>query len=58
MAKTNSDTYYETINESGVVILCPMAVSKGPNFEDCVEEDVVRRYSGNIDADTAFLKGN
>jgi hypothetical protein len=58
MAKTNSDTYYETKNENGAVVLCPMAVSNRPNFEDCVEEDVVRRYSGNIDADTAFLKGN
>ena len=58
MAKTDSDIYYETKNENGVVILCPMAVSNGPSSEDCVEEDVVRRYSGNIDADTAFLQGN
>jgi hypothetical protein len=57
MAKTANDTYFETIDENGDVILCPIAATEGAESEDCVEEDVVRRYSGNIQLETTFLKG-
>ena len=50
--------YFATKDENGETILCPMDAADIQNFDDCVEEDVVRRYSGNINADTAFLKGN
>jgi hypothetical protein len=58
MVKTAKDTYFETRDENGDVILCPIAATEGVESEDCVEEDVVRRYSGNIRVETTFLKGN
>lgn len=57
MTDSNSDTFIETTDENGVAVLCPVGATDGANSEDCVEEDVVRRYSGNIKADTAFLSG-
>jgi hypothetical protein len=57
MAKTESDAYFETRDENGEAILCPIEATGGADSEDCVEEDVVRRYSGNIQVDTVFLKG-
>jgi hypothetical protein len=57
MAKPTNDTYFETRDENGDVILCPIAATDGDQSEDCVEEDVVRRYSGNIQVETTFLKG-
>ncbi len=57
MNSADKNRYFATKDEDGATILCPIEVAGSRNFEDCVEEDVVRRYSGNIEADTVFLKG-
>ena len=57
MKTTGNEKYFATKDENGTTILCPIDADAGRDFDECVEEDVVRRYSGNIDADTVFLKG-
>lgn len=52
-----SNTHYETKDNNGVTVLCPIGTGDERKSEECVEEDVVRRYSGNIRVQTAFLKG-
>ena len=54
MNQTEKATHFSYKDDSGVTYLCPIdAVKNRDNissqeFEECVEEDVVRRYSGNV----------
>ena len=57
MKTKGNEKYFATKDEKGTTILCPIDAADSRDFDECVEEDVVRRYSGNIDADTVFLKG-
>ena len=58
MKTADKNRYFATTDENGETILCPMDKAGTRDLDDCVEEDVVRRYSGNIEADTVFLKGS
>lgn len=57
MNTSDRNKYFATKDDNGETILCPMDAADTQNLDDCVEEDVVRRYSGNIKADTVFMKG-
>jgi hypothetical protein len=54
MSNNNSDTFVLVKDDSGEKFLCPLDTVKdvaSPNSDDltdCVEEDVVGRYAGNI----------
>jgi hypothetical protein len=55
MATINKNTYINVKDQTGNDYLCPMNAVKDRNaitdqeFDECVEKDVVGRYSGNID---------
>ena len=55
MNATNENTYVRVKNEDGVDYLCPLDKMVNINIAsvertvECVEKDVVERYSSNID---------
>jgi hypothetical protein len=58
MATTNKNTYFIVKDKHGNNYLCPLDAVKDRNaapdqaFDECVEKDVVERYSGNIDIES------
>ena len=54
MSKDNGDTYVLVKNSEGENYLCPINAIQNPSsivndeMDDCVEEDVIRRYAGNL----------
>jgi hypothetical protein len=54
MNKYDDTTYILTENKNGEKFLCPINSGRGHSDQDanlnddCIEEDVVRRYAGNI----------
>ena len=44
-----TEDYVPTKNPDGADVYCPFPVDNADMSEDCVEKDVVERYSGNID---------
>lgn len=54
MSKDNGDTYVLVKNSKGENYLCPINAIQNPSsivndeMDDCVEEDVIRRYAGNL----------
>lgn len=59
MSKDNGDTYVLVKNSIGENYLCPINAIQNPSsivndeMDDCVEEDVIRRYAGNIKLKTS-----
>ena len=59
MENQSNDTHFSFTDEHGIDYLCPIDSVKNRSamtdreFSECVEEDVVRRYSGNIKVQTA-----
>ena len=59
MATIDNDSYFIVKNDNGIDYLCPLNPVKGggaatdSDMDDCVEKDVVERYSGNINIMTA-----
>lgn len=59
MSKDNGDTYVLAKNSKGENYLCPINAIQNPSsivndeMDDCVEEDVIRRYAGNIKLKTS-----
>lgn len=55
MTKTKENAYFIVTDRNGDDFLCPLNAVKnrrevlGRELEECVEKDVVERYSGNID---------
>lgn len=58
MATINKKTYYIVKDKHGHNYRCPLDAVKDRNaapdqaFDECVEKDVVERYSGNIDIES------
>ncbi len=58
MAPKNKNTYFIVKDKHGNDLLCPLHTVKNKNavfdseFNECVEKDVVERYSGNIDIES------
>ena len=54
MSKRDNTRYILTKDKNGQKFLCPINSGRGHSDQsvelndDCIEEDVVRRYSGNI----------
>jgi|GEM_PF-2263690 len=54
MKNTDKATHFPIRDENGTDYLCPIDAVENQNaitdqeFDECVEEDVVRRYSGNV----------
>lgn len=59
MSKDNGDTYVLVKNSKGENYLCPINAIQNPSsivndeMDDCVEEDVIRRYAGNLKLKTS-----
>lgn len=59
MKNTEQATHFPISDENGADFLCPIDAVKNQNaitdreFDECVEEDVVRRYSGNVKVQSA-----
>jgi hypothetical protein len=55
MAATKDEKYFVVKDKNGDKYLCPLNAVKDRDqitedeLEDCVESDIVERYSGNID---------
>ena len=55
MAATKDETYFVVKDKNGDKYLCPLNSVKDRDqitedeMDDCVERDIVERYSGNID---------
>ena len=58
MAKINNNTYVKLIDKNGRDYLCPIDDVKSRDavsdqeLDDCVENDVVGRYAGNIEIES------
>jgi hypothetical protein len=58
MAAINKNTYFVIKDKHGNDYLCPLNAVKVRDalpdqaFDECVEKDVVERYSGNIDIES------
>ena len=58
MATINKNTFFSVKDKHGNDYLCPLNALKGRDagsdqaFDECVEKDVVERYSGNIDIES------
>jgi hypothetical protein len=54
MYRNNNDTFVLVKDSTGERFLCPVKETQNPSTirieenDDCIEEDVIRRYSGNI----------
>ena len=54
MSKDNNETFVLVKDAEGEKFFCPINATPNPStvrpeeIEDCIEEDVIRRYSGNI----------
>jgi len=54
MAANTNETYFVVRNEDGETYLCPIISVRNRDavtddeMENCVEKDIVERYSGNI----------
>lgn len=54
MKNTDNATHFSISDENGTDYLCPIDAIENQDaitereFDECVEEDVVRRYSGNV----------
>lgn len=59
MKNTERATHFSISDENGTDFLCPIDAVKNQSaitnreFDECVEEDVVRRYSGNVKVQSA-----
>jgi len=58
MAKFNNNSYVKLIDKNGNEYLCPIDAVKSRDavsdqeLDDCVENDVVGRYAGNIEIES------
>ena len=58
MATIDKDSYFIVKSDNGIDYLCPLnqvtgrGVATDSEMDDCVEKDVVERYSGNINIKT------
>ena len=58
MAKDDNDTFVAVKDSKGEKFLCPIKAIQNPSsahieaIDDCVEEDVIGRYAGNINTKT------
>ena len=54
MSKDDKDTFVLVTNSNGERFICPINVIKNSSsthieaIDDCIEEDVIGRYAGNI----------
>ena len=54
MSRIENNAYFIYEDENGLGYLCPLSSVKkrdtvtGGDLDDCVEKDIVERYSGNI----------
>ena len=58
MTKVDNNTYFKLKDKNGSDYLCPIDAVKNRNtvsdreLDDCVENDVVGRYGGNIEIES------